>query len=196
MKKILFLLLVLSTAVVFAHTPLLLVEDNGDGTLYAEAGFSDGSGAQGIECRLEDEDGNILWQGKFDDFSSVEIDIPDVPKYFVVFDAGPGHVVKKEGPTNTAAEEDPAEETAKEPETAVSPVQQTATQPAVVQQTVPVTYANPASYYPVRDYGSATVEVKEFTAQLTLVSVFLGVIAVCMIFIVFMLMIIAIRQKR
>ena len=193
MKKMLILLLVLSTAMVFAHTPLLLVEDNGDGTLYAEAGFSDGSGAQGIACRLEDEDGKILWEGKFDDFSSVEVDIPDVSKYFVVMDAGPGHVVKKEGPAKTAAEEEAVVE---EPaNTASAPAQQASAQPAVVQS-APVAYANPGSYYPVRDYGSAKVEVKEFAAQLTLVSIFLGVIALCMIFIVFILMVMAIRQKK
>ncbi|HOO32074.1 MAG TPA: hypothetical protein PLB99_02985 [Thermotogota bacterium] len=195
MKKILILLMVLSTAVVFAHTPLLLVEDNGDGTLYAEAGFSDGSGAQGIDCRLEDEDGNIIWEGKFDDFSSVEIEIPEISKYFVVMDAGPGHVVKKEGPTKKATEEEPAVEEENKSESTVAPVQQTPVQTSAVQ-TAPVTYTSPASYYPVRDYGSAKVEVKEFTAQLTLVSVFLGIIAICMIFVVFMLMIIAIRQKR
>ena len=97
-KRFLLILLVLLASVLFAHTPLLLVEDNGDGTLYAEAGFSDGSGAQGMACKLEDEDGNILWEGKFDDFSSVECEIPDVSKYYVVFDAGPGHIVKKDGP--------------------------------------------------------------------------------------------------
>ncbi|MEA1885394.1 MAG: hypothetical protein U9N62_12900 [Thermotogota bacterium] len=66
MKRILFVLLVLMNSVLLAHTPLLLVEDNGDGTLYAEAGFSDGSGGQGMTCRLEDTDGKILWEGKAD----------------------------------------------------------------------------------------------------------------------------------
>ncbi|MFP4461823.1 MAG: hypothetical protein ACLFQE_06470, partial [Thermotogota bacterium] len=107
----LFMLFLICSAFVFAHTPLLLVEDNGDGTLYAEAGFSDGSGAQGMTCRLEDEDGEILWEGKFDDFSSVEVDIPEVSKYFVVFDAGPGHIVKKDGPVKEALTEEITEST-------------------------------------------------------------------------------------
>jgi hypothetical protein len=86
------------TGTVFSHSPLLLVEDNLDGTLYAEAGFSDGSGASGMKCRLEDSEGRILWEGTFDEFSSVTVKIPEISPYYVIFDGGPGHIVKKEGP--------------------------------------------------------------------------------------------------
>ena len=88
-----------------AHTPLLSVEDNEDGTIYVEAGFSDSSGATGMPCRLEDKDGNVLWEGRFDEYSSLTIEKPDVVPYYVVFDGGPGHVVKKQGPALTPAEE-------------------------------------------------------------------------------------------
>ena len=81
-----------------AHTPLLYIEDNEDGTIYIEGGFSDGSSAAGIAVRIEDADGNTLWEGTLDPFGSVEsAPIPDVRPYYVLFDAGPGHVVTKEG---------------------------------------------------------------------------------------------------
>ncbi|QTL98883.1 hypothetical protein GM661_13380 [Iocasia frigidifontis] len=42
---------------VSAHTPMLYVEDYGDGTIYLEGGFSDGSSASGTEILLvEDKD--------------------------------------------------------------------------------------------------------------------------------------------
>ncbi len=113
-KAQLFLCLFISISFfIFAHTPLLLVEDNGDGTVYAEAGFSDGSGAKGLACRLEDESGKVLWEGKFDEFNSIEIEIPDVSPYFIVFDAGPGHIVKKEGPSRPGNVEKEIPETGK-----------------------------------------------------------------------------------
>jgi hypothetical protein len=158
---------------VYAHTPLLLVEDNGDGTLYAEAGYSDGSGASGMECRLEDPDGNVLWQGKFDEFSSVEVEIPAVEKYFVVFDGGPGHSVKKEGPvlqsmlgneeeemkepeestnqpepsSNAEPKETNAEDTSNSGGEVVQPtVQQTTQQPNVTMPTGQIYYPSQYSY--------------------------------------------------
>ena len=89
-----------------AHTPLLYIEDNEDGTIYIEGGFSDGSSAAGIAVRIEDADGNTLWEGTLDPFGSVErAPIPDVRPYYVLFDAGPGHVVTKEGIYPSAAVE-------------------------------------------------------------------------------------------
>lgn len=92
-----------------AHTPLLYVEDNEDGTIYVEAGFSDGSSGSGMACRLEDKDGNVLWEGKFDEYGSLTIEKPDVVPYYVVFDGGPGHAVTKQGPALTPAEGGTAE---------------------------------------------------------------------------------------
>jgi hypothetical protein len=89
---------------VSAHTPLLYIEDNQDGTIYAEAGFSTGASAAGMPCRLVDEDDNILWEGEFGEDSTLIIQKPDVDPYFVVFDGGPGHVVTKPGPPLTAEE--------------------------------------------------------------------------------------------
>lgn len=89
-----------------AHTPLLYIEDNEDGTIYIEGGFSDGSSAAGIPVRMEDADENTLWEGVLDEFGAVEsVPIPDVRPYYVIFDAGPGHVVTKEGIYPSAIEE-------------------------------------------------------------------------------------------
>ena len=72
-------LLVLGAAFVFAHTPILVCYENGDGTITCEGGFSDGSSAKGVEIR----DKNSEYTFK-------------KPKgsFIVIFDAGPGHVVK------------------------------------------------------------------------------------------------------
>lgn len=89
-----------------AHTPLLYIEDNEDGTIYIEGAFSDGSSGSGMAVRLEDTNGNVLWEGVLDEFGAVEsVPIPDVRPYYVIFDAGPGHVVTKEGIYPSATEE-------------------------------------------------------------------------------------------
>ena len=50
MKKFLVLIIgVLMSVVVFAHAPLISIDDNGDGTVYIEGGFSNGASAEGVE---------------------------------------------------------------------------------------------------------------------------------------------------
>lgn len=108
-----------------AHTPLLYIEDNEDGTIYVEGAFSDGSSGSGMAVRLEDSNGNVLWEGELDDYGAIEsVSIPDVRPYYVIFDAGPGHVVTKEGIYPSAI---------KEPEDAapLNGTQATTAQPAV-----------------------------------------------------------------
>lgn len=231
---LLIILFVGIVTLIYAHTPLLLVEDNGDGTLYAEAGYSDGSGASGMECRLEDPDGNVLWQGKFDEFSSVEVEIPAVEKYFVVFDGGPGHSVKKEGPVlqSVAGDEeeevqDPEESTSQpkpssnfEPEetntedtsnsggevalqtvqqTTQQPVQQTIQQPNVAMPTGQVYYPSQYSYgwLPSNSYSHEenNNDGNTDTTILTLIAVFLGIIAL-FLFLICILMIIQISIRN
>jgi hypothetical protein len=43
------------TVPVNAHTPMLYVEDYGDGTIYLEGGYSDGSSASGVEIFLVED---------------------------------------------------------------------------------------------------------------------------------------------
>jgi hypothetical protein len=103
-----------------AHTPLLSVEDNEDGTIYLEGGFSDGSSGAGVTILLvenEPHEGElpeskelyneklVLLRTKLDEYGELTLDKPEVP-YFIVFDAGPGHVVEKEGPPLTEEEKE------------------------------------------------------------------------------------------
>ncbi|HRW35563.1 MAG TPA: hypothetical protein P5107_10970 [Thermotogota bacterium] len=193
-KRLILFLLIFTTCILLAHTPLLLVEDNCDGTLYAEAGFSDGSGAQGMTCRLEDENAKVLWEGKFDEFNSVEVAIPDCPKYYVVLDAGPGHIVKKEGPVKSAkkVEAPVTEAIAEEAKPAEKPVE--STQPTIIQPVV--SDMSPVSFYPVRDYSSSNNDLKALKTEMTLITVFLGVMALCLIFITITLIIMVSNKKN
>jgi len=77
----------------YAHTPLCSCCDNGDGTVTCEGGFSDGSSAAGVSMTVLDKSGKVLIKGKMNEDSEFTFKKPDVP-YTVVFDAGPGHVVK------------------------------------------------------------------------------------------------------
>ncbi len=97
MKKLFLILLVLVPAALWAHTPLLVVEDNGDGTIYIEAGFSNGASAAGTDIIIKlKASGEIFWQGKMGE-DYIEHEMPSEP-YTVTLDAGPGHVVTKDGP--------------------------------------------------------------------------------------------------
>jgi len=87
-----------AAAVLYAHTPLLTVEDNGDGTIFVQGGFSNGASAGGVKLYLKDAaTGEKLYDGVFPDIGETNLDIPSVP-YTVTFDAGPGHIVVKDGP--------------------------------------------------------------------------------------------------
>jgi hypothetical protein len=103
-----------------AHTPLLSVEDNEDGTIYLEGGFSDGSSGAGVTILLVENEPYqgelpegkelyneklVLLRTKLDEYGELTLDKPEVP-YFIVFDAGPGHVVEKEGPPLTEEEKE------------------------------------------------------------------------------------------
>lgn len=100
MKKFLALALaVVSLAIgslAYAHTPICIAYDNGDGTITAEGGFSDGSSAAGVEMRVETPDGRVLLVGKLNEESSFTFEKPNEP-FVLVFDGGPGHVVRIPG---------------------------------------------------------------------------------------------------
>lgn len=100
MKKLVLLLIgvcvLMAGAAAWAHTPICIAYDNGDGTITAEGGFSDGSSAAGVEMRLETPDGRVLLVGKLNEDSSFTFDKPDEP-FVLVFDGGPGHVVRIAG---------------------------------------------------------------------------------------------------
>ena len=96
MKKLITMCFLFISAAVFAHAPLLSVDDNNDGTIYIEAGFSNGEKAEGMEFIIvkdkpyngpEDtyEGKMIIFKGKFDKKSSAVILKPLTPKYEVIF---------------------------------------------------------------------------------------------------------------
>ena len=156
---------------VLAHKPLLTVEDNGDGTIYVETGFSDGSSGAGHKILIRDkENGDVLSELTIPEEGYIEeIPMPGVA-YTVTFNAGPGHAAVKDGPFSADAAEAaepeavetqpeaaaPEETVENEPEpapaVAAEPVQQPA--PPVVQQ--PVVAQPAAMQMPVMTTTTAT----------------------------------------
>ena len=63
MKKIILVCLFMISSMVFAHAPLLSVDDNKDGTIYIEAGFSNGEKADGLELIIV-KDKPYIWRKK------------------------------------------------------------------------------------------------------------------------------------
>ncbi|RRD40453.1 hypothetical protein EII29_02965 [Leptotrichia sp. OH3620_COT-345] len=109
MKKFILACLFTISGMVFAHAPVLSVDDNKDGTVYIEAGFSNGEKAEGLEVIIvkdkpyngpEDtyEGKMIIFKGKFGSKSSMTVIKPLTPKYEVIFNGGPGHIISKKGP--------------------------------------------------------------------------------------------------
>ena len=84
------------TPICQAHTPLCSCYDNGDGSVTCEGGFSDGSSAAGVQMRVEDGAGKVLFKGKMDDDSEYTFDKP-AGSYKVQFDAGEGHNITVAG---------------------------------------------------------------------------------------------------
>ena len=77
----------------YAHTPLGSCSDEGDGTILCEGGFSDGSSAAGVKMKVVDSQGKVLIEGVMNEDSEFTFKKPS-GEYTVIFDAGPGHVVK------------------------------------------------------------------------------------------------------
>lgn len=79
-----------------AHTPLFSCFDNGDGTIYCEGGFSDGSSAAGVPIMVKDGSGKVVHSGELSKNSDIEFDKPG-GDYTVTFDAGEGHDITVPG---------------------------------------------------------------------------------------------------
>lgn len=94
-KYLLFFICIVTTTVglLYAHTPIMLCWDNEDGTITCEGGFSDGSSAKGVEIRIENEKGVVLIKGIMDKNSEFTFKKP-AGIFTIIFDAGPGHIVK------------------------------------------------------------------------------------------------------
>jgi hypothetical protein len=75
---------------VYGHTPLFSCFDNGDGTIFCEGGFSDGSSAAGVPVLVKDASGEVITREELSRNSDIEFEKPTV-EYSVVFDGGEGH---------------------------------------------------------------------------------------------------------
>lgn len=110
MKKILLIVLGAILSInIFAHAPLISVDDNGDGTIYIEGGFSNGASVAGVPCIIvKDRAYNgpndtfngkeIIYKGEFDKNNVLIIPKPRTKKYEVYLVAGEGHEIGKKGP--------------------------------------------------------------------------------------------------
>ena len=85
----------------WGHKPLLLVEENDEGGILIETGFSTGESGAGFQVYLKEKaTGRILEEFTVPEGGAFEIPMPAFP-YTMTFDAGEGHVVTKEGPFST-----------------------------------------------------------------------------------------------
>ncbi|ENO81367.1 hypothetical protein ACFQ4M_09780 [Thauera mechernichensis] len=75
-----------------AHNPVCVCVPDGD-TVVCTGGFSDGSKAPGVTIDVVAYDETILIQGKLGDDSTLRFKRPE-GEFYVLFDAGPGHVVE------------------------------------------------------------------------------------------------------
>lgn len=126
MKKFLTLAMGLGFSMsLFAHAPLLSVDDNMDGTIYIEGGFSNGASAAGIEIIIvKDKPYNgpeetfkgkeIIFKSTLGEDNSLTVPKPATDKYEVYFNAGEGHTVTKKGVALNKEEQDQWEKAIKE----------------------------------------------------------------------------------
>ena len=80
-------------SVAMAHNPICECEPHGEEEILCVGGFSDGSGAPGVTLDVIGYDEEILVAGKLDGDSRLSFKRPDA-EFYVLFDAGPGHVVE------------------------------------------------------------------------------------------------------
>lgn len=112
MKKTLTVIsmILLTSLALSAHTPMIYVEDNYDGTIIAEAGFSNGASAADMKVIIVEDkkyrgseksfnNKRVLFEGQFDEMGVAELIKPSATRYLVIFDGGPGHIASIKGPT-------------------------------------------------------------------------------------------------
>lgn len=81
-------------SVAFAHSAMCSCMDNGDETVTCEGGFSDGSSAAGVVCRVVDKaTGETITYGRMNEDGEYTFTKPSVP-YKVIMDGGEGHTVE------------------------------------------------------------------------------------------------------
>ncbi|MDF0729685.1 hypothetical protein P0Y43_02940 [Pseudomonas entomophila] len=86
-------LLALAATPALAHNPMCDCVPQGSDQIKCTGGFSDGSGAPGVTLDVIGYDEQVLVPGKLGDDSTLTFKRPD-GEFYVLFDAGPGHVVE------------------------------------------------------------------------------------------------------
>lgn len=82
-----------ATAPALAHNPMCQCEPIAGEQIKCTGGFSDGSGAPGVTLDVVGYNEEILVPGKLGEDSSLTFKRPE-GEFYVLFDAGPGHVVE------------------------------------------------------------------------------------------------------
>ena len=97
MKKALLLTLLFCISVM-AHSMLLLINDNGDGTIYIETGLSTGGSAAGADLVIRERaSGKPILETKVPEEGNLTVEQPKVA-YTVSVSFGEGHRVTRNGP--------------------------------------------------------------------------------------------------
>ena len=96
-KTIKLFILIFIPISLFAHSLIINLIDNEDGTITIVGAFSTGESASGALVKIQaNESKKILLEKRLDDESEITIKIPDIP-YTVILDGGSGHSISKEG---------------------------------------------------------------------------------------------------
>lgn len=77
----------------WAHNPIAECKAVDAQTIECQGGFSDGSDAPGVTLDVVSYDEKVLLPGKLDNDSKLRFKRPD-SDFYILFDAGPGHVVE------------------------------------------------------------------------------------------------------
>lgn len=77
----------------WAHNPVIECRQVAVDTIVCRGGFSDGSLAPGVRIDVVDYDDKVLYSGKLGKDSTLSFRKPQAA-FYVLFDAGPGHVVE------------------------------------------------------------------------------------------------------
>lgn len=77
----------------WAHNPIAECKAVDEKTIECVGGFSDGSDAPGVTLDVVSYDEKVLLPGKLGNNSKLRFTRPD-DDFYVLFDAGPGHVVE------------------------------------------------------------------------------------------------------
>ena len=82
----------------FAHSPVLQISDNEDGTIEVFGGFSTGQSAAGAMLKIKSaiDPSKVLFKQRIPKSGYLTIKTPNEP-YTVLLDSGPGHRIEKDG---------------------------------------------------------------------------------------------------